>query len=53
MHLFFSTPIWATKVKDYEKVNDEMLAYILNLQKKDPIGVVKVILKDGIQKILI
>ena len=41
MHLFFSTPIWATKVKDYEKVNDEMLAYILNLQKKDPIGVVK------------
>ena len=41
MHLFFSTPIWAAKVKDYEKINDEMLAYILNLQKKDPIGVVK------------
>tara|TARA_X000000368_G_scaffold412771_1_gene399693 strand:+ start:578 stop:1168 length:591 start_codon:yes stop_codon:yes gene_type:complete len=41
MHLFFSTPIWASKIDDYEKVNDEMLAYILNLQEKDPTGVIK------------
>ena len=41
MHLFFSTPIWATKIEGYEKVNDEMLTYILNLQTNDPIGVVK------------
>ena len=41
MHLFFSTPIWATKIKDYEKINDQMLAYILNLQKKDPVGIIK------------
>ena len=41
MHLFFSTPIWAEKIIGYEKVNREMLAYILNLQKKDPVGVLK------------
>ena len=41
MHLFFSTPIWANKIEEYEKVNNEMLAYILNLQNKDPVGVVK------------
>ena len=41
MHLFFSTPIWATKIEGYEKINDEMLAYIFNLQKKDPFGVLK------------
>ena len=41
MHLFFSTPIWADKIEGYEKVNKEMLAYILNLQEKDPDGIVK------------
>jgi uncharacterized protein (TIGR02466 family) len=41
MHLFFSTPIWADKIEGYEKVNKEMLAYILNLQEKDPNGIVK------------
>lgn len=41
MHLFFSTPIWAEKIEGYEKVNKEMLAYILDLKKKDPIGVLK------------
>ena len=41
MHLFFPTPIWASKIEGYEKVNNEMLNYILNLQKKDPVGIVK------------
>ena len=30
-----------SSIEGYEKVNEEMLAYILNLQKKDPIGIVK------------
>ncbi len=41
MHLFFSTPIWASKIEGYKKVNDDMLAYILNLQKNDPTGLIK------------
>ena len=41
MHLFFSTPIWASKIPNYEKINTEMLNYILDLQNKDPEGVFK------------
>jgi uncharacterized protein (TIGR02466 family) len=41
MHLFFSTPIWSAKIESYEKINKEMLTYILNLQSKDPVGVIK------------
>ncbi len=41
MHLFFSTPIWASKIDNYEKINEEMLSYITKLQKDDPIGLVK------------
>ena len=41
MHLFFSTPIWASKIDDYKKINQEMLDYIFDLQKKDPEGIVK------------
>ena len=41
MHLFFSTPIWASKIPDYEKINEEMLSYIINLRKNDPDGVSK------------
>ncbi len=41
MHLFFSTPIWASKIKNFEKVNNEMYEYIIALQKKDPLGVFK------------
>ena len=45
MHLFFSTPIWTSKIDDYEKINNMMNNYIYNLQKKDPEGVVKSNLK--------
>jgi len=45
MHLFFSTPIWTSKIDDYEKINNMMHNYIYNLQKKDPKGVVKSNLK--------
>ena len=41
MHLFFSTPIWTSKIDDYEKINKEMFNYIIELQKKDPQGIVK------------
>ena len=41
MHLFFPTPVWSEKIENYEKVNKEILAYIFNLQKEDPVGIVK------------
>ncbi len=41
MHLFFSTPVWASTIDNAEKVNKEILEYILDLQKKDPKGIIK------------
>ena len=41
MHLFFSTPIWASQIEDYQKINNDMLSYIINLQRLDPVGVIK------------
>ena len=41
MHLFFSTPIWASKIDNYEIINKEMLEYIIDLQNKDPEGLLK------------
>jgi uncharacterized protein (TIGR02466 family) len=41
MHLFFSTPVWASKIDDYKKVNLELLNYISELRKNDPEGIVK------------
>ena len=41
MHLFFSTPIWSSKIENYQNVNNNMQNYITNLQKKDPDGVIK------------
>jgi len=45
MHLFFSTPIWTSKIDNYEKINNMMINYIYELQKKDPKGVTKSNLK--------
>ena len=45
MHLFFSTPIWTTKIDNYENINFMMNNYINNLKKKDPEGVIKSNLK--------
>ena len=41
MHLFFSTPIWTSKISNFENVNNEMHQYITSLQKEDPLGIVK------------
>ena len=45
MHLFFSTPIWTSKIDNHEEINNMMNNYIYNLQKKDPEGVIKSNLK--------
>ena len=45
MHLFFSTPIWTSKIDNYEKINNTMKNYIYKLQEKDPKGVIKSNLK--------
>ncbi|MDB4860173.1 2OG-Fe(II) oxygenase family protein [Alphaproteobacteria bacterium] len=41
MHLFFSSPIWASKIDNYEKINDSMFKYIMKLKENDPSGVTK------------
>ena len=41
MHLFFSTPIWASKIANYEETNKEMAHYINALKREDPQGIVK------------
>ena len=41
MHLFFSTPVWTSKINNFESVNNEMSEYISSLRKTDPLGVVK------------
>ena len=41
MHLFFSTPIWVSKIDNYEIINEEMFNYITSLQKQDPQGIIK------------
>jgi len=41
MHLFFSTPVWTSKINNFQSVNNEMHVYIKSLQKKDPLGIVK------------
>ena len=41
MHLFFSTPVWVSKIDNHENLNVDMLSYITDLKKKDPQGVIK------------
>jgi uncharacterized protein (TIGR02466 family) len=41
MHLFFSTPIWVSKIDNHEILNVDILSYISDLQKKDPQGIIK------------
>ena len=39
--LFFSTPVWVTKIEDYKQTNEEMFEYIKKLQSEDEKGIVK------------
>ena len=39
--LFFSTPVWASKIENYKTVNEEIYKYIINLQQSDKDGITK------------
>lgn len=39
LNLVFSTPIWASLIKDYENLNIELYNYIKNMQNDQPDGV--------------
>ena len=41
MHLFFSTPIWVSKIDNHENLNVDILSYIIDLKNKDSKGIVK------------
>lgn len=41
MHLFFSSPVWVSKIDNYEKINESMLNYIMKLKEEDPSGINK------------
>ena len=40
-NLFFSTPVWAFQLDDYNVVNEEMYDYVKRLQKEDQNGIKK------------
>ena len=44
-NLFFSTPVWASKVDNYKNTNEEIYEYIKNMQSEDKKGIVKSNLK--------
>jgi uncharacterized protein (TIGR02466 family) len=40
-NLFFSTPVWASKAKNYKETNEEIYKYIKKLQTEDNDGIIK------------
>ena len=40
-NLFFSTPVWATKIDNYKETNEEIYNYIKKMQTEDQSGIVK------------
>ena len=40
-NLFFPTPVWVTKIKDYVNINNDIYKYIKNMQSMDEKGVIK------------
>ena len=38
MHLFFSTPVWASKIENFKNINDDLIKYIDKLKSNDPDG---------------
>ena len=40
-NLFFSTPVWTSKLENYESTNENILSYIKNNQKEDQKGIIK------------
>tara|TARA_Y100000768_G_C23753000_1_gene574820 strand:+ start:154 stop:756 length:603 start_codon:yes stop_codon:yes gene_type:complete len=40
-NLFFSTPVWASKIDNYKETNEEIYNYIKKLQTDDQKGIIK------------
>ena len=40
-NLFFSTPVWASQVKNYTETNEKIYHHIKNLQKEDEKGIIR------------
>ena len=40
-NLFFSTPVWVSKIDDYKDTNEKIYGYIKNLQNLDNQGLIK------------
>ncbi len=40
-NLFFPTPVWVTKIKDYVNINNDIYKYIKDMQSMDEKGVIK------------
>ena len=40
-NLFFSTPVWTSKLDNYEETNEKIYSYIKNLQAQDNKGIIK------------
>ena len=38
LKLFFSTPVWVSRVKNHEEVNKKILEYIKSLESQNPKG---------------
>ncbi len=41
LKLFFSTPVWVSRVKNHQEVNKKILEYIKSLESQNPKGVQK------------
>ncbi len=40
-NLFFSTPVWVSKLEDYEETNEEIYNYIIKMRDLDEKGIVR------------
>ncbi len=40
-NLFFSTPVWASKIDNYKEINEEIYSYIKKLEKNDKSGIIR------------
>jgi uncharacterized protein (TIGR02466 family) len=38
MHLFFSTPVWISEIKNHEKINEDLKKFIYSEKEDDPVG---------------
>ena len=53
LNLVFSTPIWASLIKDYENLNEKLYDYIKKNKMTIQMVLRNQILKDGIRQISI